>query len=197
MSMIFSIMLFFLAVVIHEFAHGWMAYKLGDPTAKHSGRLTLNPIAHIDPMGTIILPLFLIMTGSPILFGWAKPVPVNFRALHNPKKDMIWVGLAGPGANIILAIIISLIIKLKVIFIPFQILEYFMALNLVLAIFNLIPIPPLDGSRVVMGLLPAKLSYQYIQLERFGFIIIVIMLYLGLFQIIIWPIVLTILKLLA
>ena len=197
MSMIFSIMLFFLAVVIHEFAHGWMAYKLGDPTAKHSGRLTLNPIAHIDPMGTIILPLFLIMTGSPILFGWAKPVPVNFRALHNPKKDMIWVGLAGPGANIILAIIISLIIKLKVIFIPFQILEYFMALNLVLAIFNLIPIPPLDGSRVVMGLLPAKLAYQYIQLERFGFIIIVIMLYLGLFQIIIWPIVLTILKLLA
>ncbi len=197
MSMIFSIMLFFLAVVIHEFAHGWMAYKLGDPTAKHSGRLTLNPIAHIDPMGTIILPLFLIMTGSPILFGWAKPVPVNFRALHNPKKDMIWVGLAGPGANIILAIIISLIIKLKVIFIPFQILEYFMALNLVLAIFNLIPIPPLDGSRVIMGLLPAKLAYQYIQLERFGFIIIVIMLYLGLFQIIIWPIVLTILKLLA
>ena len=195
--MIFSIMLFFLAVVIHEFAHGWMAYKLGDPTAKHSGRLTLNPIAHIDPMGTIILPLFLIMTGSPILFGWAKPVPVNFRALHNPKKDMIWVGLAGPGANIILAIIISLIIKLKVVFIPFQILEYFMALNLVLAIFNLIPIPPLDGSRVIMGLLPAKLAYQYIQLERFGFIIIVIMLYLGLFQIIIWPIVLTILKLLA
>ncbi|NQU19032.1 site-2 protease family protein [bacterium] len=196
MSMIFSIMLFFLAVVIHEFAHGWMAYKLGDPTAKHSGRLTLNPIAHIDPIGTVILPLFLIMTGSPILFGWAKPVPVNFRALHNPKKDMIWVGLAGPGANIILAIIISLIIKLKVAFIPFQILEYFMALNLVLAIFNLIPIPPLDGSRVVMGLLPTKLAYQYIQLERFGFIIIVIMLYLGLFQIIIWPIVLTILKLL-
>jgi len=194
--MIFSIMLFFLAVVIHEFAHGWMAYKLGDPTAKHSGRLTLNPIAHIDPIGTVILPLFLIMTGSPILFGWAKPVPVNFRALHNPKKDMIWVGLAGPGANIILAIIISLIIKLKVAFIPFQILEYFMALNLVLAIFNLIPIPPLDGSRVVMGLLPTKLAYQYIQLERFGFIIIVIMLYLGLFQIIIWPIVLTILKLL-
>ena len=195
--MIFSIMLFFLAVVIHEFAHGWMAYKLGDPTAKHSGRLTLNPIAHIDPIGTIILPLFLIVTGSPILFGWAKPIPVNFRALHNPKKDMIWVGLAGPGANIILAIIISLIIKLKVAFIPFQILEYFMALNLVLAIFNLIPIPPLDGSRVIMGLLPAKLAYQYIQLERFGFIIIVIMLYLGLFQIIIWPIVLTILKLLA
>jgi len=194
--MIFSIMLFFLAVVIHEFAHGWMAYKLGDPTAKHSGRLTLNPIAHIDPIGTVILPLFLIMTGSPILFGWAKPVPINFRALHNPKKDMIWVGLAGPGANIILAIIISLIIKLKVAFIPFQILEYFMALNLVLAIFNLIPIPPLDGSRVVMGLLPTKLAYQYIQLERFGFIIIVIMLYLGLFQIIIWPIVLTILKLL-
>ena len=194
MSVIFSIILFFLAVVIHEFAHGWMAYKLGDPTAKYSGRLTLNPIAHIDPVGTIILPLFLIITGSPILFGWAKPIPVNFRGLHNPKKDMIWVGLAGPCANIILAVIISLILKLGIVFIPFLVLKYFMLLNLVLAVFNLIPIPPLDGSRVVMGLLPPKAAYQYMQLEQFGFIIIVVMLYLGLFQSIIWPIVLTILK---
>ncbi|MFC1645610.1 site-2 protease family protein [Candidatus Omnitrophota bacterium] len=189
MNIIFSLLLFFLAVVIHEFAHGWMAYKLGDPTAKYSGRLTLNPIAHIDPIGTIALPLFLVVTGSPILFGWAKPIPVNFLGLHNPKKDMIWVGLAGPCANILLAIIISIIIKLKMVFLPLEILEYFMLLNLVLATFNLIPIPPLDGSRVVMGLLPSKLSYKYMQLERFGFIIIVIMLYMGLFQLIVWPIV--------
>ncbi|MBL7196888.1 MAG: site-2 protease family protein [Candidatus Omnitrophica bacterium] len=194
MNIIFSLILFFLAVVIHEFAHGWMAYKLGDPTAKYSGRLTLNPIAHIDPIGTIALPLFLVITGSPILFGWAKPIPVNFLGLRNPKKDMIWVGLAGPGANILLAIVISLIIKLKMIFLPLQVLEYFMLLNLVLATFNLIPIPPLDGSRVVMGLLPPKLAYQYMRLERFGFIIIVIMLYLGLFQLIVWPVVLKILR---
>lgn len=194
MNIIFSLILFFLAVVIHEFAHGWMAYKLGDPTAKYSGRLTLNPIAHIDLIGTIALPLFLVITGSPILFGWAKPIPVNFLGLRNPKKDMIWVGLAGPGANILLAIVISLIIKLKMIFLPLQVLEYFMLLNLVLATFNLIPIPPLDGSRVVMGLLPPKLAYQYMRLERFGFIIIVIMLYLGLFQLIVWPVVLKILR---
>jgi len=197
MNIVFSIILFFLAVVIHEFAHGWMAYKLGDPTAKHSGRLTLNPIAHIDPIGTIVLPLFLVITGSPILFGWAKPVPVNFRALRNPKRDMIWVGLAGPCANIILAILISFVIKLNIALIPFVALKYFMLLNLVLAIFNLIPIPPLDGSRVVMGLLPPKAAFQYMQLERFGFVLIVIMLYLGLFQSIIWPIVLTILRFLV
>jgi len=195
--MIFSIILFFFAVVIHEFAHGWVAYKLGDPTAKQSGRLTLNPISHIDPVGTIILPMFLIISGSPILFGWAKPIPVNFRGLHNPKQDMMWVGLAGPLANIILAIIISIIIKMKIALMPLLVLEYFMTLNLVLAIFNLIPIPPLDGSRVVMGLLPSKAAYQYMKLEQFGFIIIVIMLYLGLFQSIIWPIVLTILRFLA
>lgn len=194
MDVIFSLILFFLAVVIHEFAHGWVAYKLGDPTAKYSGRLTLNPLAHIDPIGTIILPVFLIITGSPILFGWAKPVPVNFLGLHNPKKDVSLVGLAGPVANIILAILISLIIKIKIAILPIQILEQFMVLNLVLATFNLIPIPPLDGSRVVTGLLPPRLAYQYMRLEPFGFVIIIIMLYKGIFNAIIWPVVLTILK---
>ncbi|MDD5355042.1 MAG: site-2 protease family protein, partial [Candidatus Omnitrophica bacterium] len=171
MGILFSILLFFLAVVMHEFAHGWIAYKLGDPTAKYSGRLTLNPLAHIDPIGTIILPLFLIITNSPILFGWAKPVPVNFFRLNHPKKDMIWVGLAGPAANILVAIIISIIIKLRIAFMPVPILQYFMSLNIVLAVFNLIPIPPLDGSRVKMGLLPPQLAYRYMQLEQFGFII--------------------------
>ncbi len=194
MNIIFSLVLFFLAVVIHEFAHGWMAYKLGDPTAKHSGRLTLNPLAHIDPIGTIALPLFLVATGSPFLFGWAKPVPVNFLGLRDPKKGMIWVGLAGPCANILLAIVISFIIKLRISLLPLEALQYFMILNLVLATFNLIPIPPMDGSRVVMGLLPDKLSYKYMQLERFGFIIIVALLYLGLFQFLVWPIVTIMLK---
>lgn len=194
MDILFSLILFFLAVVIHEFSHGWVAYKLGDPTAKYSGRLTLNPLAHIDPVGTIILPILLIISNSPVLFGWAKPVPVNFFGLRNPKKDMIWVGLAGPVANILLAIIISLIIKIRFLPLPLEILQQFMILNLVLATFNLIPIPPLDGSRVAMGLLPSRLAYQYIKLEPFGFIIIIMLLYLGLFNLIIWPIVLTILK---
>ncbi|MDD5005618.1 MAG: site-2 protease family protein [Candidatus Omnitrophica bacterium] len=180
MSILFAIILFFLAVVVHEFAHGWIAYKLGDPTAKYSGRLTLNPLAHIDPIGTIILPAFLILTGAPILFGWAKPIPVNFSGLHNPKKDIIWVGLAGPCANILLAIILSLIIKLKIILFAAAILKYFIIINLVLAVLNLIPIPPLDGSRVLMGLLPPKLTYRYMQIEPFGFIIIFILLYMGL-----------------
>lgn len=194
MNFILSLILFFLAVIIHEFAHGWMAYKLGDPTAKYSGRLTLNPIAHIDPFGTIILPVLLIITHSPIIFGWAKPIPVNFFGLHNPKRDMSLVGLAGPLANLILAILISLVIKIKITIIPLQILEQFMVLNIILATFNLVPIPPLDGSRVVTGLLPPKLAYQYMRLEPFGFIIIVVMLYLGIFNAIIWPVVLTILK---
>lgn len=179
---------------MHEFAHGWIAYKFGDPTAKYSGRLTLNPLAHIDPIGTIVLPIFLLITGSPILFGWAKPVPVNFLGLHNPKKDMIWVGLAGPCANILLAIAISMIIKIKLPPLPLQILHQFMLLNLVLAIFNLMPIPPLDGSRVVMGLLPPKLAYKYMKLEQFGFVLVVILLYLGIFDLIVWPIVAIIYK---
>ncbi|MDD5617870.1 MAG: site-2 protease family protein [Candidatus Omnitrophica bacterium] len=195
MGVLFSIALFFLAVVIHEFAHGWVAYKLGDPTAKHSGRLTLNPLAHIDPVGTIILPLFLIITHSPILFGWAKPVPVNFLRLNHPKKDMIWVGLAGPIANILVAVIISILIKLDIAFMPILILRYFLILNLFLAVFNLMPIPPLDGSRVVLGMLPSNnLAFKYMQLEQFGFIIIVIMLYLGILDHVIWPIVMAMLK---
>ncbi len=105
-----SVVIFFFAIIIHEYAHGWVANKLGDPTAKYSGRLTLNPLAHIDIIGTIILPLFLILTGNPV-FGWAKPVPINYWNLKNPRKDMIWVGLAGPVANILLAVLANVILR--------------------------------------------------------------------------------------
>ena len=192
MNLAISLLLFFLAVIIHEYSHGWVAWKLGDPTAKMAGRLTLNPIAHIDPIGTILLPLILLVTNSPVLFGWAKPVPVNFNSLDNPKKDMIWVGLAGPGANILFAIILSFMLKIAgAAANPFliAIISSAVIINLVLAVFNILPIPPLDGSRVLMGLLPGEISMQYAKIEPYGLIIIFGLLYLGLIGSFIWPLV--------
>lgn len=192
MSFILTLSIFFLAVILHEYAHGWVAWKFGDPTAKLAGRLTLNPIVHIDPIGTIFLPLLLLVSRSPVVFGWAKPVPVNFYSLRNPKKDMIWVGLAGPAANILLAVILSLILKFQMLKENYAFLMFFnsaIIINLVLAVFNILPIPPLDGSRVAMGLLPPELAVRYARLEPYGFIIIFAMLYLGIVGNVIWPIV--------
>ncbi|MFC2149853.1 site-2 protease family protein [Candidatus Auribacterota bacterium] len=158
-----TIIIFLFAITIHEFAHGWVAHMRGDSTAMASGRLTLNPLAHIDIFGTVILPVMLMISGAPP-FGYAKPVPVNFGNLRNPKKDMIWVGLAGPGANIIAAVTIGLVLKLAGISplsVAGNILFYGMIINLYLAVFNLLPVPPLDGSRVVTGLLPLKQAIAY------------------------------------
>ncbi|MDD5120125.1 MAG: site-2 protease family protein [Candidatus Omnitrophica bacterium] len=183
--------LLLIAMTVHEFSHGLVAYRLGDPTASNSGRLTLNPLAHIDPFWTVLLPLMLFLsTGGNLVFGAAKPVPINYYALKNPKRDMIWIGLAGPLANFILAFLIAQIIK----FFPFgELLTYLLynllAINVVLAVFNLIPIPPLDGSRVLMGLLPLGLSRQYAALERYGFIILFAFIWLGIFNRILWPMV--------
>ena len=182
------VIVFFSAIIIHEYMHGWTAYKLGDPTAKNAGRLTLNPLAHIDPIGTLLLPLMLRIMGSPILFGWAKPVPVNYHNLKNPKRDMVWVGLAGPAANFICAIILSIILKTRMPFFIYRILELGIVINLVLAIFNLIPVPPLDGSRILTGLLPYEQAIRYNRIERYGFIIIMALLFMGLFNKIILPI---------
>jgi len=164
------ILILAIAVILHEYAHGWVALKFGDPTAKMMGRLTLNPLKHIDPIGTILIPIITKLTlGFP--FGWAKPVPVNFSFLKNPKRDMIFVALAGPATNIVIAGMASLLLPIDRNFFSLMII-----VNLFLAIFNLLPIPPLDGSRVMAGLLPNDLARQYLRLEPYGFLILIILL---------------------
>jgi len=170
MIIILIIILFF-SIIIHEVSHGYIAYRLGDPTAKYSGRLTLNPLVHIDLFGTILIPAFLILSHSPILFGWAKPVPINPYNFRNPRKDLMWVGFSGPASNLIIAFILSLIIKILPSSLITVILNYGGVINVVLAVINLIPIPPLDGSRILTGLLPPELAYKYMRIEPFGFII--------------------------
>ncbi|PIV29728.1 MAG: site-2 protease family protein [Zetaproteobacteria bacterium CG_4_9_14_3_um_filter_49_83] len=187
-----------LAIVLHEVAHGWMAYKLGDDTAFWLGRLSLNPLRHIDPVGTIVIPLVLVVAGSPFLFGYAKPVPINWRKLRNPKRDMVWVALAGPLTNILLAIISTFLLWL-VAMMPASwvwaaeplslMLQASILINLVLCIFNLLPLPPLDGGRVAVGLLPQPYSTYLSGIEPYGFMIIVALLLLGILQDLIGPLV--------
>ena len=174
------------AITVHEVAHGWVAKRYGDKTAWMMGRLTLNPIKHIDPVGTILLPGLLLITGTGFIFGWAKPVPVNPRNLRNPKHDMAIVAIAGPVANFLMALGWALIIRAGIIvdteIVSMPLIYMGMAgisINLVLAIINLLPIPPLDGSRILSGLLPDRWAWQYNRLERFGFLLLLLLLMTG------------------
>lgn len=176
-----------LSVIVHEVAHGLVAMRLGDYTAKAMGRLTLNPKSHVDPIGSLLVPGFLLLVQSPVLFGWAKPVPVDYRNLRNPKKDMGLVAAAGPISNLLLAVVFVLIAKLVIFAVPdgqtklwlFQNLQNGIAICLVLAIFNLLPILPLDGGRVLASMLPVRYSIEYQKTEQYGFFILLGLLFLG------------------
>jgi Zn-dependent protease len=174
------------AITVHEAAHGWIAKKYGDNTAAMQGRLTVNPIKHIDWLGTIIIPGLLLLTGTGFIFGWAKPVPVDARNFKKPRHDMAIVALAGPISNVLMATGWALLARVGTtigasaenISLPFIYMGLAgISINLVLALINLLPIPPLDGSRVLTGILPSRLAWQYNQLERYGFIILLILLY--------------------
>ena len=167
------------AITLHEAAHGYVARYFGDMTAHQQGRISLNPARHIDPVGTILLPLLTLWLGG-ILFGWAKPVPVNFSALRNPKKDMLWVALAGPASNFFMALCWALIVKITLAFpdnayyVPLLAMAKIgININVVLMVLNLLPLPPLDGGRIAISMLPHRLAYQLAKIEPYGMFILI------------------------
>lgn len=190
-----------LAITLHEAAHGYVAMRFGDMTAYAAGRVSLNPIRHIDPFGTIALPLAILAIaklfgGSGILFGWAKPVPVNFANLRHPKRDMLWVAAAGPLSNLVMALLWALVAKIAV-SMPAAYFALPMALmgaagvftNVIFMVLNLLPLPPLDGGRILVSLLPHRLGLRVARLERYGLIILIVLLFAGVLNGVLWPVI--------
>ncbi len=188
---VLNIVILLFSIIIHEISHGYAALKLGDPTAKMNNRLTFNPIPHIDIVGTLVLPVMLIMIKAPFLFGWAKPVPVNPMNFREPKRDMMLTSIAGPLSNLGLAILFALLYRVSVLFtgrtVFTQGFEYGAAINVLLFCFNLLPIPPLDGSKVLLFFLPDAVADVFAKIERFGFIIIFGLFFIGALGRILFP----------
>jgi Zn-dependent protease len=190
-----------LAITLHEAAHGYVARHFGDPTADLAGRITLNPLRHIDPVGTVLVPagilaLSTLFGGGGILFGWAKPVPVNFGRLRNPKADMLWVAAAGPATNLAMAIGWAILFRIALSGEPgaytlpmMKMADAGMQINAVLMVLNLLPIPPLDGGRIAVSLLPHRLAWSFARLEPYGFPILLVLLFTGVLGTILWPLI--------
>lgn len=187
------------AITLHEAAHGYAARHFGDPTAWQAGRISLNPLRHIDPVGTLLVPGLILLTsslvaGSAMLFGWAKPVPVDFGRLGNPKRDMLWVAAAGPAVNLLMALAWAGLFKLAILM-PFNVYSQPLAemsriginVNLVLMVLNLLPLPPLDGGRIAVSLLPHSLAWKFARIERWGFPILLALMFTGILGTIMWP----------
>ncbi|NJD26651.1 MAG: site-2 protease family protein [Betaproteobacteria bacterium] len=184
------------AITLHEAAHGYAARHFGDPTAWQLGRITINPLKHIDPVGTVLIPaVILLFSGGNFLFGYAKPVPVDFGRLRNPKRDMFWVAAAGPGANLVMAFFWALMFKLSWLLPQYfslplaRMAELGIIVNCVLMVLNLLPLPPLDGGRIAVSLLPHRLAWQFAKLERWGFPILLVLLFTGILGDILAPLV--------
>lgn len=182
------------AITLHEAAHGYVARHFGDPTAWQLGRITLNPLKHIDPIGTLLVPALLYISQTGFLFGWAKPVPVDFGRLRRPKQDMLWVAAAGPGANLVMALGWAVVLKLAVVMpehaysLPLaEMARAGLMVNAILMLLNLLPLPPLDGGRIAVSLLPPRAAWRFAQIERYGFFILIALLFLGVLNDILTP----------